>query len=320
MLRPVLFALTLLTAFSPMRTAAAQTAQISDASPLGQTLKSLGRPFIIGVAGGSGSGKSTLARDLAKMLGEERVVILSTDDYFRYDGDGYNKLLAERSKQGKTDELRPEEFTDFDALASQLGKLRAGQSITKNIYDHGAHQIRRDAERVAPRPIVIVEGLHPIGIPAIKEKLDVSVFVDPSDGLRFAWKEKRDVAERHMTRDEVRVQFEKELAHHDAFVRPQRESADLLFHFDAKDASNADSLKVQLKNRLGARDVVVHDFVDGEVRPNALDRLQHSLTEKTGVHAKVSEQTSPAMAAARTQLANEIVGAIAHTARRARGH
>jgi uridine kinase len=189
-------------------------------------------PFVIGIAGGSGSGKSTLARDLARRLGEGRVQVLSSDDFFRYDGPAFRRLLDERARAGDHAELKPEEFTDFDRLAASLRALRRGRTIVKNVYDHATQRILADHEHVAPRPIIVVEGLHTISAGALAPELDLTIYVDPSERVRYAWKQQRDLAERHMTPTEVRDSYEKEAAHFDAFIRPQRERADLVLTFD----------------------------------------------------------------------------------------
>ena len=50
------------------------------------------RPIILGVVGDSAAGKTTLTRGLVRILGEEQVTAVSTDDYHRYD----RKQRAER--------------------------------------------------------------------------------------------------------------------------------------------------------------------------------------------------------------------------------
>ena len=43
------------------------------------------RPIILGVVGDSAAGKTTITRGLVRILGEEHVTAISTDDYHRYD-------------------------------------------------------------------------------------------------------------------------------------------------------------------------------------------------------------------------------------------
>ena len=50
------------------------------------------RPIILGVVGDSAAGKTTMTRGLVRILGEQQVTAVSTDDYHRYD----RKQRAER--------------------------------------------------------------------------------------------------------------------------------------------------------------------------------------------------------------------------------
>ena len=43
------------------------------------------RPVILGVVGDSAAGKTTISRGLVRILGEDRVTHVCTDDYHRYD-------------------------------------------------------------------------------------------------------------------------------------------------------------------------------------------------------------------------------------------
>ena len=43
------------------------------------------RPTILGVVGDSAAGKTTLTRGLVRILGEDKVTHVCTDDYHRYD-------------------------------------------------------------------------------------------------------------------------------------------------------------------------------------------------------------------------------------------
>ena len=51
------------------------------------------RPTILGVVGDSAAGKTTLSRGLVRILGEDQVTHVCTDDYHRYD----RKQRAERN-------------------------------------------------------------------------------------------------------------------------------------------------------------------------------------------------------------------------------
>ena len=85
------------------------------------------RPIILGVVGDSAAGKTTLTRGLVRVLGEENVTHVCTDDYHRYD----RKQRAERNLTP----LHPD-CNYIDVMAQHLAHLRAGEPILKPVYQH----------------------------------------------------------------------------------------------------------------------------------------------------------------------------------------
>jgi uridine kinase len=180
---------------------------------------------IIGIAGGSGSGKTTLARALARHLGHAR--ILAQDSYYidqshRFDGDG-----------GSVNFDHPESI-DFPLLARHLEALRNGHTVEVPIYDFATHSRSKKTERFIPAELVIVEGTLLFSQPEILKQLDLSVFVDARESVRFSRRLHRDTTERGRTPDGVRKQFERQVKPmHDEFVEPSREQADLVVNGEA---------------------------------------------------------------------------------------
>ena len=87
----------------------------------------LPRPVILGVVGDSAAGKTTLTRGLVRVLGEENVTHVCTDDYHRYD-------RKQRAELGITP-LHPD-CNHLDIIAQHLGHLRRGEPILKPVYRH----------------------------------------------------------------------------------------------------------------------------------------------------------------------------------------
>jgi phosphoribulokinase len=85
------------------------------------------RPIILGVVGDSAAGKTTMTRGLVRILGEQQVTAVSTDDYHRYD----RKQRAER----QITPLHPD-CNYLDIMSQHLGHLRRGEPILKPVYVH----------------------------------------------------------------------------------------------------------------------------------------------------------------------------------------
>ncbi len=172
--------------------------------------------FVIGVAGGSGSGKTYFADALHRALGPELSTIVYQDNFYidqsaRFDHDG-----------GSVNFDHPDAL-DFDLLAQKLRELKAGHAASVPIYDFATHQRRPDTLHVAPRRVVIVDGILIFHPPQVRELFDELIFFDTPEELRFARRLKRDVEERGRTPEGVRAQFELQVKPmHDTFVEPSK--------------------------------------------------------------------------------------------------
>ncbi|MBS1696431.1 MAG: phosphoribulokinase [Actinobacteria bacterium] len=176
---------------------------------------------MLAVAGDSAAGKSTLTTGLAAALGPQRCVVISADDYRRYD-------RSQRRAVPLT--AQHPDCTHLDILDQHLQLLATGQSVLKPVYDHVAGTLLRP-ELVAPREYVIVAGLLPLHNKLARACFDITVFVDPPEDIRMDWKMRRDTAIRGYTAAQVRS--EATAAHGDSerYVRPQQAHADIVVRF-----------------------------------------------------------------------------------------
>jgi uridine kinase len=177
--------------------------------------------FLLGVTGGSGSGKTTLARALVKKLGASCAVI-AQDSYYidqsaRFDGDG-----------GSVNFDHPDSL-DFALLAAHLKQLRAGIPVDVPVYDFATHTRRPYSSRLAPAPVVVVDGTLLLSQPAVVSALDACVFVDASEEERYRCRLRRDVEERGRTPEGVERQFRLQVKPmHDLFIEPNKDRAKLI--------------------------------------------------------------------------------------------
>jgi len=180
-----------------------------------------GRPIMLGLVGDSGAGKSTLSNGCVELLGPERVTDICLDDYHSLDRVGRT--------QHKITALHPD-CNHLDLIAQHVALLRRGETIFKPVYDHSDGTFG-PPEFVAPKPVVLIHGLHGLYTPELERLWDVSVFLDPDPELRIAWKIKRDMSKRGYRREEVLRQLEDRRHDSDAYVMPQREKADIVISF-----------------------------------------------------------------------------------------
>merc|ERR1711988_444375 len=122
-----------------------------------------------------------------------------------------------------------------------------GKTVNKPIYNHitGALDPNED---VSPTPIVIFEGLHPMYDDRVNSALDLTVYLDITDDVRFAWKAQRDIAERGATMEEVQKAIDDRKPDFAAYVEPQKAKADIVVQVllsDLVDDPTGKTLKVK---------------------------------------------------------------------------
>ncbi|TVQ10142.1 MAG: phosphoribulokinase [Leptolyngbya sp. DLM2.Bin27] len=210
----------------------------------------MSRPVILGIVGDSAAGKTTLTRGIAQILGEHQVTTICTDDYHRYD--------RKQRKEMGISALHPD-CNYIDIIQQHLGLLRTGQPILKPIYNHTSGGF--DApEYIEPKRFVIVEGLLGYSTRACRDAYDVKVYLAPPEDLRATWKIKRDTRKRGYTAEEVIDQIKAREGDSEAFIRPQRQWADVVVSFyPPEDESSEDELLLNV--RLVMRPTIPHpDF------------------------------------------------------------
>jgi len=178
--------------------------------------------YVLGVAGGSGSGKTYFADALHKALGPKTSTIVYQDNFYidqshRFDHDG-----------GSVNFDHPESL-DFPLLAEKVRELKDGHATAIPIYDFATHKRRKETLHVAPRKVIIVDGILIFHPPYLRELFDGLIFFDTPEDLRYERRLKRDVEERGRTPEGVKAQFLKQVKPmHDQFVEPSKAHAQLV--------------------------------------------------------------------------------------------
>jgi uridine kinase len=178
--------------------------------------------MIIGICGGTGSGKTTVARRVLDNISAEHVVYLPQDSYYRNLGD----MPLTLRKQVNFD--HPDAL-DNDLFANHLLALKAGETIDIPVYDYTTHTRLPEARRTTRKPIVIVEGILIFHDVRLRDAMDIKIFVETADDLRFIRRLQRDVAERGRTVESVIFQYlETVRPMHMQFVEPSKRYADVI--------------------------------------------------------------------------------------------
>jgi phosphoribulokinase len=215
------------------------------------------RPVILGVVGDSAAGKTTLTRGLVRVLGDENVTHVCTDDYHRYD-------RKQRAELGITP-LHPD-CNYLDIIAQHLAHLRRGEPILKPVYRHKDGTFGPPVYVQAER-FTVIEGLLCYCLPEMRDVYDVRVFLEPPEELRRRWKVQRDCSRRGYTTDQVLAELDRREPDSEAFIRPQRRYADMRVSFMVPE-DELDEDQTHLDAELTLVDGLPHPdltpFVNGE--------------------------------------------------------
>ena len=198
--------------------------------------------FVIGVGGGSGSGKTTVVRRIVDSLGPEHVTLLDHDRYYR---DRNDLRLEERAALNYD---HPDSL-ETDLLVQHVRTLKSGRAVAAPRYDFTRHARLTEKDIVQPRRALIVEGILIFTDPALRELMDIKVFVDTDSDTRFIRRLQRDVAERGRTMESVIDQYLNTVKPmHLEFVEPSKRYADVIIPLGGHNTVAVDLLLTMLRS------------------------------------------------------------------------
>ena len=200
--------------------------------------------LIIGISGGTGSGKTTVANRILESVKASEVVFIQQDSYYR----NLKDLPLDYRHVANFD--HPDAL-DNDLLVNHIRKLRAGESVELPIYDFRTHTRANETRSVEPRPIVIVEGILIFADPRLLEQMDIKVFVDTPDDIRFIRRLRRDIDERGRTLESVIEQYVGTVRPmHIQFVEPSKRYADVIIPEGGHNLVSIDLISGKIRERL----------------------------------------------------------------------
>jgi uridine kinase len=182
----------------------------------------MSKPVIIGVAGGSGSGKTTVVRKILDGIGDGQVSVIDHDRYYLDHPD-----LRFEDRAGLN--FDHPSALDTELLAEHVRVLRSGAPVDIPVYDFRRHVRQPETQTIPVRPAIIVEGILVFENAALRELMDVKVFVDADDDTRFIRRLERDMRERGRTLAQVIDQWQETVKPmHLEFIEPTKRYADII--------------------------------------------------------------------------------------------
>ena len=199
--------------------------------------------LVIGIAGGSGSGKTTLMKNLVAQFSQE-VTVISHDNYYKR----HDELTYEQRCCINYDE--PDAF-ETDLMAKHLDLLRQGQAINCPVYDYTVHNRSDETLRIVPKRVIIVEGILIFADEALRELMDIRIFVDTDADIRLCRRIKRDVNKRGRSLESVLTQYQQTVKPmHEKYVEPSKKYANLVVPEGGKNYVALDMIAQRIRRHL----------------------------------------------------------------------
>ncbi|MBQ6368342.1 MAG: uridine kinase [Erysipelotrichaceae bacterium] len=201
--------------------------------------------ILIGISGGSASGKTSIARRIQESYSDsDAVTIIKEDDYYK------DQSFLPFEERLKTNYDHPNAF-DHDLLIRHLDMLKKGEQIEKPTYDY-VHHTRSDVtEIVKPTNVMVLEGLFVLENSAIRERLDIKVFVDTPADIRFIRRLQRDMIERGRSMESVINQYCNTVrVMHEEFIEPTKKYADIIIPSGGRNLVAVDLLETKINSIL----------------------------------------------------------------------
>jgi len=200
--------------------------------------------ILIGIAGGTGSGKTSIAREIEKEFSAGEVAVIQLDSYYR---DMEDMSMEERDKQN----FDHPEAMDFNLLHKHVKVLMNWESVNIPKYDFSTHTREPDLDKIDPHHVIVVEGILALWDVKLRDLMNIKLFVETPDDIRFIRRLTRDKEERERTTQSVIDQYLHTVRPmHEQFVEPMKAYADLIIPEGGKNRVAIDLIRTKIRSIL----------------------------------------------------------------------
>ena len=179
--------------------------------------------YIIAIAGGSGSGKTFLCDKLTEQFGEDRILKIEVDSYYK---DLSDIEFEEREKNNFDHPISIE----FNLLYNHLLRIKQNKPVDIPIYDYKRHTRKKEAKSINKKySLILLEGIFSLYDKKVREIIDNSVFIDIPDRIRKERRIIRDTKNRDRTVDSIITQYDNMVVPmFEKYIKPMKEKSDII--------------------------------------------------------------------------------------------
>lgn len=194
-------------------------------------------PYIIAITGGSGSGKTFLCNKLIKEFGEDKILKIEVDSYYK------NLAHLKMEKREKNNFDHPNAF-EFDLLYEDLNKIKNSKKINIPLYDYKTHTRKNESRLISKGyNIILLEGIFSTYKPNIRDMLYLNIFIDIPNKIRKNRRIKRDKQKRERTLESIEYQYTTTVKPmYEKYVEPTKKYSNLII----KEISKSDKGYIKL--------------------------------------------------------------------------
>ncbi|MAD52120.1 MAG: uridine kinase [Candidatus Marinimicrobia bacterium] len=198
--------------------------------------------ILIGIAGGTGSGKTSIAQEFVKEFTTGEVAVIQLDSYYK---DLSFMSMEERNEQN----FDHPEAMDFELLHKHLSSLMQWETVNIPSYDFSTHTRKKESAQIDPHHVLVVEGILTLWDAKLRELMDIKLFVETPDDIRFIRRLTRDREERERTTQSVIDQYLHTVRPmHEQFVNPMKVHADLIIPEGGQNKVAVDLIRTKIKS------------------------------------------------------------------------
>lgn len=203
----------------------------------------MGKPYIIGIAGGSGAGKTLFLKRIQAYFNAENISVISQDNYYR---PAHEQV---RDENGEINFDRPEGI-DHEAFLKDIEALSGNKLVQRREYMFNQPGVTGKNIIIKPAPLIIVEGLFIFHFPEIRNLLDLKIFIDAHHETRWERRLKRDHHERGLSHETIHYQWNNHVVPaFDMYLLPYKADTDMVIENNGTIADAVEKLLIMIREK-----------------------------------------------------------------------
>ena len=201
------------------------------------------KPFVIGICGGSGSGKTTLLKKISSHFGSDNVSVFTMDNYY------HPIEQQQKDKNGIVNFDLPTAL-DEEKLSNDLSNLVSGKTVQVKEYFFNSPPDKNVLLTIAPKKIIIVEGLFLFHYVQVNQMLDFSIFVDVDLETQLDRRICRDQESRGYDESDIIYQWNNHVTPcFKNYIEPFKEQSSFIYRNDKNSEKDFNSLLEALSEK-----------------------------------------------------------------------